>query len=227
MARRAGSKRAEKSKERRGPQHRESGTKNSKRSSVKGANASSGDFLDPRLIQAIAHPMRVNILALASWRVISPSEFARETGEPLNQVSYHFRRLVEYGTLELVGTQNVRGTVKHLYRGTQRAIFAGSGWEELPKSVQDGVAGAALQDFMKVAVLAFENGTFSAREDSHLTWEALTYDELAFKAMVRILARTREQLSALQDEAGLRLSKTGQAGILVAVALSGFEMAEP
>lgn len=40
------------------------------------------DFLDPRISKALAHAMRVNIMAVASWRLISPSEFARETRVP-------------------------------------------------------------------------------------------------------------------------------------------------
>jgi hypothetical protein len=194
------------------------------RKSKKRAKPQGTDFLDPRLSKVLAHPLRVNILAIVSWRIISPSEYARETGEKLSKVSYHFKRLVELGALELVETLPVRGAVKHMYRGTRRAIFAGAGWEELPKSIQDGVAGAALQDFTKVAVRSIENGAFSERDDSHLTWEPVLYDELAFKAMVKILETTRQRLLALQKEAEPRLSKTGQEGLLVAVALAGFEM---
>lgn len=192
-----------------------------------GENGTSNpDFLDPRISKALAHAMRVNIMAVASWRLISPSEFAREMGVSLNKASYHFKRLVEFEVLELVRTEPVRGTVKHMYRGTQKAIFAGEGWTQLPKSVQDGVAGAALQDFIKVAARSMESGAFSAREDSFLTWDPATFDELAFKSMVSILTKAREQLLALQDEAAERLAKTSQAGFVVAFALSGFEMAK-
>lgn len=45
------------------------------------------DFLDTRLSKALAHGMRVNIMAVASWRKISPSEYAKETGEKLSRVS--------------------------------------------------------------------------------------------------------------------------------------------
>jgi hypothetical protein len=58
-------------------------------------------------------------------------------------------------------------------------------------------------------------------DPTDFTWDPVTYDELAFKAMVNILIRTREQLLALQDEAAKRLAKTSQSGLLVAVALSG------
>jgi hypothetical protein len=182
------------------------------------------DFLDERLSKALAHWMRVNIMAISSWRKISPSEYARETGEGINKVSYHFKRLVEYGVIELVGTEQVRGSVKHFYRGTRRAIFGGASWAKLPKSVQDGVAGAALQDFMKVAVHSIESGAFSAHDHSHLTWEPHLYDDLAFKAGVKLLERVRKELADLAVEAKPRLTKTGEEGLLIAVALAAFEM---
>jgi predicted transcriptional regulator len=182
------------------------------------------EFLDPRLSKALAHWMRVNIMAIASWRKISPSEFARETGEHLGKVSYHFKRLVEYGVIELVGTEQVRGSTKHFYKGTRQAIFGGASWAELPKSVQDGVAGAALQDFMKVAVHSIESGAFSVHDESYLVWEPHLYDDLALKAAVKILESTRQRLAALAEEAAPRLLKTGEEGMLIAVALSAFEM---
>lgn len=57
---------------------------------------------------------------------------------------------MHYEALELVDTKVVGSTVKRFYRGTRQALFAGANWELLPKSVQDGVAGAALQDFSRV-----------------------------------------------------------------------------
>lgn len=185
------------------------------------------DFLDLRLTKALAHRMRVNIMAVISWRMIAPSEYARETGEKLSNVSYHFRRLKEYGVIELAKTQQVRGSTKHYYRATRRAIFGGAAWADLPKSVQDGVAGAALQDYTKVAVHSIETGAFSARDESYLVWEPLTYDELALIAAVRILESTRQRLFGLQDESLPRLAKTGKDGLLVAVAQSCFEMGPP
>ncbi len=113
---------------------------------------------------------------------------------------------------------------KHYYRGTRRAIFGGAGWNDLPKSVQDGVAGGALQDLTKVATHSIESGAFSARDDSYLVWEPLRYDELAYKASIKILESTWQRLLALQDESTPRLAKTGKNGILVAVALADFEM---
>ncbi len=223
MARKADSSRAS-SRSKTG-QSRKAPRQAAKRQTAK-AKPLGTDFLDARLSKALGHEMRVNIMAVASWRKIAPSEYARETGEGLGKVSYHFNRLVKYGVLELVDTQQVRGSLKHFYRGTRQAIFGGASWAALPKSVQDGVAGAALQDLMKVAIHSIESGAFSAHDESYLVWEPHTYDDLAFMAAVKILERTQQQLADLEDEALSRLAKTGKEGMLVAIALSGFEMGE-
>lgn len=219
MARKAGNG-ARKKRE----QKRPSAKTQAKKKRAKPLRPLGTDFLDERLTKALAHWMRVNIMAVASWRKISPSEFARESGEKLGKVSYHFQRLVEYGVIELVGTEQVRGSVKHFYKGTRQAIFGGASWAELPKSVQDGVAGAALQDFMKVAVHSIESGAFSAHDESYLVWEPHLYDDLALKAAVKILESARQRLAALAKEAAPRLVKTGEEGMLIAIALSAFEM---
>ena len=106
-----------------------------------------GELLDNRLAKALAHPMRVSILAAASVQSkISPAEFAREQGVPVQKVSYHFKALAKYGALELVDERPVRGAVEHFYRGTRRAIFGKADWQKVPESIKGGLAGAARRD---------------------------------------------------------------------------------
>ena len=48
----------------------------------------------------------------------SPSELAKELGEPLGNVAYHVKILEETGAIELVRTAPVRGALEHFYRAT-------------------------------------------------------------------------------------------------------------
>ncbi|HVY78908.1 MAG TPA: winged helix-turn-helix domain-containing protein [Solirubrobacterales bacterium] len=72
--------------------------------------------MDPRLTKAIAHPLRLQILAAAKQGTISPSEYSEETGAPLSTVSYHFRKLADLGFLDLVEEIPKRGSREHRYR---------------------------------------------------------------------------------------------------------------
>jgi predicted transcriptional regulator len=66
-------------------------------------------------ITAIRHPMRREIIQMCDGRETSPSELATEICQPLSNVSYHVRVLVSCGVLELVRTEQVRGTTQHFY----------------------------------------------------------------------------------------------------------------
>jgi|RhiMetdeSRZDD1v2_1073273.scaffolds.fasta_scaffold200717_2 AraC-like DNA-binding protein len=182
-----------------------------------------GEVLDQRLAKSLAHPMRISILAVANLRAVSPAEFAREHGIPVQKVSYHFRALEKYGALELVNERPVRGAVEHFYKGTRRAIFGKADWQEIPESVKGGLAGATLQDFVSTTVQAIETGTFQARDDFVFTWEAINLDEKGWKAMVEKMKETWTWIASLEEQAAARLAESGEDPIPVVAAVAGYE----
>ena len=71
------------------------------------------DINDPRLVKALAHPLRVRILGVLQDRVASPSDLAEELKAPLGNVSYHVRILAQLGLLKLVKKRPRRGAIEH------------------------------------------------------------------------------------------------------------------
>jgi len=193
---------------------------------VEPAAGKRGDSVDVRWAKALAHPLRVHILAAAHRRVLSPSEFARESGEPLRRVAGHFKRLVEYGALQRVGERQVRGAVEHFYTGTKRAIFTEADWQTLPESVQGGIAGAALQDFVGVTVQAIQSGTFMARDDVVFTWDEVELDEEGMRATIELLELVWKKIASLEEDAATRMAKSGEKPVNAIVGLAGYEAPE-
>src|ERR1700743_3757578 len=62
---------------------------------------------------------------------IAPVEVANALGVDLSKASYHSRILLELGCLELVKTEQVRGSTKHYYRATERHLVDDSDWTDL------------------------------------------------------------------------------------------------
>ena len=50
--------------------------------------------VDQRIAKALSHPVRAHILQILNDRVASPNEIAEEIKEPLGNVSYHVRALL-------------------------------------------------------------------------------------------------------------------------------------
>jgi DNA-binding transcriptional ArsR family regulator len=83
----------------------------------------SEDIADPRVIKALSHPLRVQILALLDGRVRSPKELADELAEPLGNVSYHVRTLAGLGLIKLVKKVPRRGAIEHYYQAREHQML--------------------------------------------------------------------------------------------------------
>ena len=94
------------------------------------------------LFIALAHPLRRRILreALADGGEISPRELASNLDQPLSRLSYHVRVLSACGTLELVRTEQVRGSTQHFYRPALDTSWAKLALEAREGSPGDGKA---------------------------------------------------------------------------------------
>lgn len=68
------------------------------------------------LVKALSHPVRARAFFVLSTRTASPKELAEELGVRLEVVSYHVRRLLAAGLIELVRREPRRGVKESYYR---------------------------------------------------------------------------------------------------------------
>src|SRR3954467_6503169 len=144
------------------------------------------DIGDPRLVKALAHPLRVQILSVLEERTASPSDLAEELGAPLGNVSYHVRTLTDLGLLKLVRRRTRRGAVEHYYKATGRATVTDRAWTQVPSVVRKSMTGVALQQATEQAVSAAENGGFDT-DESHVTRHAVALDDEGLREVTEAL----------------------------------------
>lgn len=77
----------------------------------------SKQVIDQRLVKAVAHPLRVEVLeAIISQGEVSPTQIATSLGQELGKVSYHVNVLRSCEVIELTRTRQRRGALKHFFR---------------------------------------------------------------------------------------------------------------
>ncbi len=67
--------------------------------------------LDPDLVKALAHPVRVGILEALQGRAASPVELSKELGVSIGVVSHHMNVLRDLNCVQQVRTRPKRGTI--------------------------------------------------------------------------------------------------------------------
>jgi DNA-binding transcriptional ArsR family regulator len=184
----------------------------------------SPEAITQQLAKALAHPLRVRILSSLHKGISSPNQLAQELGEPLGNVSYHVKTLLEYDCVELVKTEPRRGAVEHFYRATDRAFLSDSDWAKIPASARKGISGSILESIGQAATEAMAAGTIEGRSDSHLSETSLILDKKGWKELNKVLAEAVKRADQIQKEAAKRLADEDADGIATKLAIMHFEV---
>jgi DNA-binding transcriptional ArsR family regulator len=185
----------------------------------------SQEGITQQLAKALAHPLRVRILSSLQKGISSPNQLSQELGEPLGNVSYHVKTLLEYDCVELVKTEPRRGAVEHFYRATERAFFNDADWAKIPASARKGIHGVVLQTIGEEATEAMVAGTVDARIESHITQSTLLLDEQGWSEITTLLNETRDRANEIAEQSASRLVDDKSDQITTSLALLHFEKA--
>jgi DNA-binding transcriptional ArsR family regulator len=183
----------------------------------------SPEGITQQLAKALAHPLRVRILSSLHKGISSPNQLAQELGEPLGNVSYHVKTLLEYDCVELVKTEPRRGAVEHFYRATERAFFSDSDWRKIPASARKGISGVILESIGQSATEALVAGTIDKHADSHVSESSLLLDQKGWDEIVKLLADTLNRALEIEEEAASRLADGKEEGVMTKLAMLHFE----
>lgn len=161
---------------------------------------------DPRMVKALAHPMRVQILAALEHQTASPTQLAAQIGAPVGNVSYHVRKLEALGVLKLVKETPRRGAVEHYYRVEARPSVQGEAWEGTPDIVKEAFLTSMLGNIAQQVNAAAAEGGFGS--DSHVSRLPLSMDVKGFKEAAAAYAKLVDELKKIEERSRKRLAKT-------------------
>jgi hypothetical protein len=165
----------------------------------------------------------MRILTALHDGISSPNQLSQELGEPLGNVSYHVKTLLEFDCIELVKTEPRRGAVEHFYRATERAFLSDEDWARIPLSARKGITGAIVETIGEDVSRAMVEGTIDERTSTHISRTPLVLDEQGWSDLTAILADLLEQANTIQSEAAGRLNKDKGDSINTKLAILHFE----
>lgn len=196
-------------------------------SSASAAAPDATGAVDQRVVKALSHPLRTRILQRLGDGVASPNQLSRALDEPLGNVSYHVRILLEHECIELVDTRPRRGALEHFYRPLVRPMLGDSEWHALPATLRRQLTGRTLADLLEDARHAAETGGFDG-EHVHVIRMLLDLDDAGWEALSALLNDTLEEAMRIEqasidrrDGDGRRDVSSGEVGLLL------FERPEP
>jgi hypothetical protein len=161
-------------------------------------------------------------------REMSPSQWLLEFGGgSYGKIHWHFKRLEEHGWLRRVReskTAEGRGRHSHLYRSTELAVIDDETWLELPTSIQVAFTARCLRLLGERIGGALARGAVDGPDHGSL-FESRTefVDDQAWSAAMAAMADCFFALTHEQQDAKVRLATSSEEGVLLTMALVGFE----
>jgi len=162
------------------------------------------DIDDPRYVKALAHPLRIRILAMLADRSASPVQLASKLDATLGTVAYHVRTLHSLGLVELVDTRQRRGATEHYYRAREHPRFPDDAWSGLAPVAKQRMLNAMLQQVGEYVTGAAASGGFD-RPEAHMTRNGMRLDERGFKQLAATTRKWLREAERIEEAAAKRL----------------------
>ena len=162
---------------------------------------------DPRYVKALAHPLRIRILAMLEETASSPVRLAAQLDATLGTVAYHVRTLESLGLVKLVSTRQRRGATEHYYQAREHPRFTDEAWERLGPVAKQRLLSAMLRQIGEYAHRSAAAGGFDD-SDAHITRTALKLDEPGRAQLAAATKKWLKEVARIEEDAGKRMQQS-------------------
>ena len=162
---------------------------------------------DPRYVKALAHPLRIRILAMLEESPSSPVRLAAQLDATLGTVAYHVRTLESLGLVKLVSTRQRRGATEHIYQAREHPRFTDEAWERLEPVAKQRLLSAMLRQIGEYAHRSAAAGGFDD-SDAHITRTALKLDEPARAQLAAATKKWLKEVARIEEDADKRMRES-------------------
>jgi DNA-binding transcriptional ArsR family regulator len=161
---------------------------------------------DPRYVKALAHPLRIRILAMLGERAASPVQLAQKLDATLGTIAYHVRTLHNLGLIELVATRQRRGATEHVYQAIETPRFSDDAWEGLGPVAKQRLLTAMLRQIGEYVNGSAAVGGFD-RSDANVSRLSLKLDERGWKQLARAQKKWLAEIDRIEQASAERNPK--------------------
>jgi DNA-binding transcriptional ArsR family regulator len=177
---------------------------------------------DPRYVKALAHPLRIRILALLGERKASPVQLSEHLDATLGTVAYHVRILEKLGLIEMVETHQRRGATEHVFAARDHPRVSDQAWSAASPMTKHVMVTAVLSQMGEFVTQSATAGGFE-RADAHLTRTALSLDEKGWAELAAAGRKWLAEVGRIEERANARRAKSTEGFFDVGLVLMLFE----
>lgn len=181
---------------------------------------------DLRWVNALTHPLRLEILDVLEVRSASPKELGELLGMALSNSAYHSRKLLDAGVIQEVSRRRRRGAIEHFYRSKPKSALGHQMWRAIPKALRSNVTAIGFEHFVRRLTDSLRAGLVDTNDETVLTSIPVTVDEVGWTRVNEVLLTALSDVEKISDDCRERLGPDGvEDAIPLVVGLAAFQAA--
>ncbi len=180
-----------------------------------------------RLAPILHDDVLLAIVSELNKQEISVTQFHREFGGASKPgISRRFKGLersgwAAKGEIKTGGTR--RGAREQFYRATKPVIHGYDPCADAPSALVGSESWNTFERLCASIQEAMASGTFDAREDRYFAWSLISLDRQGWESVIASIESLAEFISHEEEQAKVRMAKSGEKPIKMTVGLGAFE----
>jgi len=192
-----------------------------------GSRSQTKKELHELLAQLVACINTVKVLTVLAERAASPKVIGDILGMKTPTAAHHVKKLERLRLVELIGEEDVGGTMQHTYRAIIRPLVSTEEWDKLSVEERQRFSIWIVQLILADAAKSFQANVFDARSNRHLSRTPMVVDEEGLDEVASIQNKALEDIIDSQAVIAGRIARDGSIGMNILVAMMCFELPEP
>lgn len=173
--------------------------------------------------RAVGHRVRVEILAALHEGPATAANLSRTLGQPLGDLHYHLRQLLEDKAVQVVRQVHTRNLAQAVYAFVKLPIYDHDDWWSLSPQERQVTSAITLRAAMAESLAALWAGKLHSDPRPILTWKPIVLDAQGRVALTEEQRRSWERICEIEVESAHRLAASREAGEMHVVTFLGFK----
>jgi DNA-binding transcriptional ArsR family regulator len=172
---------------------------------------------------AVAHRIRIEILAALHEGPASAKELASTLRQPPSTIDYHIKELLKDGSIEIANTKKIGNLIQHFYCMVRLPYYSDEDVAAMTHDERQGLAGIILQAAIAEVMASLWAGKLHSDPRVMLAWNRINLDKQGREDLADEQVRSWGRLHEIEAEAANRLAKGGESGVTYVITSLGYE----
>lgn len=181
------------------------------------------ESLEDSVSFSLSHRLRIEIRAALHEGPATASKLAHILKEPINNIDYHLKEMLEDGSIEIARSERVGNLDQHYYSVIRLPLFSDEEYAAMSRADRQTLCAIAVQAAIAEAMASLWAGKMAADPRTFLAWDRVPLDRQGREDLLDEEAASWQRKQEIEARSANRRAKSGETGTTYVITSLSYE----